>query len=51
MHYLSGALTPRFPVVLLAVLLVLLLLTALLLVHAHLGGMPALAQSTEGILD
>jgi hypothetical protein len=49
MNYLSGALAPRYLVVLLAILLV--LLTVLLLAHAHLGGIPALVQSTEGILD
>jgi hypothetical protein len=50
MHYLSGALTPRFLVVLLAVLVVLLLLTVFL-VHAHLGAMPSFVQSTDSILD
>ena len=50
MHSLSGVLAPRYLVILLAVLLVLVLLTVLL-VHTHLGGMPILAQSTEGILD
>ncbi len=49
MHSLSGALASRSLVILLAVLLV--LLTVLLLVHAHLGGMPMLAQSTEAILQ
>jgi hypothetical protein len=51
MHSLSGALTPRFLVVLLAVLVVLMLLTVLFLVHMHLGGTPMFVQSTEGILD
>jgi hypothetical protein len=51
MHSLSGALAPRYLVVLLAVLLVLVLLTVLFLVHTHLGAMPSFAQSTEGILD
>ena len=49
MNYLSGALNPRFLVVLLAVLLV--LLTVLFLLHAHVGGIPTLVQSTESILD
>ena len=49
MQFLLGALAPRYLVILLAVLLV--LLTVLFLVHAHLGGMPMLAQSTESILD
>jgi hypothetical protein len=49
MYQLSGALAPRFFAVILALLL--LLLIVLLLVHAHLGGMPALVQSTESILD
>jgi len=51
MHSLSGALASRYLVILLAVLLVFVLLTVLFLVHAHLGSMPMLAQSTEGILD
>jgi hypothetical protein len=51
MHSLSGVLAPRYLIILLAVLLVLVLLTILFLVHAHLGGMPMLAQSTESILD
>ena len=51
MHSLSGALAPSYLVILLAVLLVLVLLTVLFLVHAHLGGLPMLAQSTESILD
>lgn len=50
MNHLSVALAPRYLVVLLAVFLALLLLT-IFLVHAHLGGMPTLVQSTEGILD
>ena len=49
MNYLSGAIAPRYLVVLLAILLV--LLTVLMLVHAHLGGIPTLVQSTESILD
>jgi hypothetical protein len=51
MHSLAGALASRYLVILLAVLLVLVLLTVLFLVHAHPGGMPMLAQSTESILD
>jgi hypothetical protein len=51
MQFLSGALTPRFLVVLLAVLVVLMLLTILFLPHMHLGGTHMLVQSTEGILD
>jgi hypothetical protein len=51
MPSLSGALASRSLVILLAVLLVLVLLTVLFLVHAHLGGMPILAQSTEAILQ
>ncbi len=47
MNHASGALTPRF----LAILPVLLLMTILFLLHAHLGGTPTLAQSTESILD
>lgn len=49
MNYLSGALTPRLLVVLVALLL--LLLTVLVLVHAHTGAAPALVQSTEAILE
>jgi hypothetical protein len=49
MNYLSGAIAPRYLVVLLAILLVLLIV--LLLVHAHLGGIPTLVQSTEVILQ
>jgi len=41
----------RYLAILLAVLLMLVLLTVLFLVHAHLGGMPMLAQSTETILE
>jgi len=51
MHYLSVVLAPRFLVVLLAVLFLLLLMVALFLVQAHLGGTPALVQSTEAILQ
>jgi 1,4-dihydroxy-2-naphthoate octaprenyltransferase len=51
MHSLSGALASRYLVILLSVLLVLVLLTVLFLIHAHLGGMPMLAQSTEAILQ
>jgi 1,4-dihydroxy-2-naphthoate octaprenyltransferase len=51
MHSLSGALASRYLVILLAVFLVLVLLTVLFLIHAHLGGMPMLAQSTEAILQ
>jgi hypothetical protein len=49
MYHLSVTLNPRLLAVLLAILL--LLLTVLFLVHAHLGGMPALVQSTEAILQ
>lgn len=51
MHFLSSALTPRFLVVLLAVLLVLMLLTTLFLLHMHTGAMHMFVQSTESILD
>ena len=51
MYSLSGALTPRFLVVLLAVLLVLMLLTVFFLLHMHTGATHMLVQSTEGILD
>ena len=51
MPSLSDALASRSLVILLAVLLVLVLLTVLFLVHAHLGGMPMLAQSTEAIVQ
>ncbi len=51
MYTVSSALTPRFLVVLFAVILVLALLTILLLVQAHLGAMPSLVQSTEAILQ
>ena len=51
MHSLSGVLASRSLVILLAVLLVLVLLTVLVLVHAHLGGMPMLAQSTAALLE
>ena len=51
MHSLSGALTPRFLVVLLAVLVVLMLLTVLILPHMHLGVPHMLVQSTDSILD
>ncbi len=51
MLFLSSALTPRFLVVLLAVLVVLILLTVLFLPHMHLGGTPMLVQSTDSILD
>ncbi len=51
MHSLSGALASRYLAILLAVLLMLVLLTVLFLVHARLGGMPMLAQSTETILE
>lgn len=49
MYHLSGILNTRLLAVLLAVLF--LLLTVLLLVHAHPGGMPTLVQSTEAILQ
>jgi hypothetical protein len=51
MQFLSNALTPRFLIVLLAVLVVLMLLTVLILPHMHLGVPHMLVQSTEGILD
>jgi len=51
MNHLSVALAPRFLGVLLAVLLALLLLTALVLVRAHVGAAPTLAGSTEAILE
>ena len=51
MQFLSSAYTPRFLVVLSAVLVVLMLLTILFLPHVHLGGMPMLVQSTDSILD
>ena len=51
MHSLSIALTPRFLIILLAVLVVLMLLTVLFLPHMHLGETLMLVQSTEGILD
>jgi hypothetical protein len=50
MNRLSVGLAPRYLVVLLVILLTLLLLTVFL-VHAHLGGMPSLVQSTDSILD
>jgi hypothetical protein len=49
MYHLSVALAPRFLIIFLAFLLVLFIV--FLLVHSHLGGMPALVQSTESILD
>ena len=51
MHSLSSALPPRFLVIPLTVLVVLMLLTVLFLVHMHLGGLPTFAQSTDSILD
>jgi hypothetical protein len=51
MHSLSSTFTPRFLVVLLAVLVVLMLLTVLFLLHMHLGGTHMFVQSTESILD
>ena len=51
MQFLSSALTPRFLIVLLAVLVVLMLLTILFLPHMHLGVPHILVQSTESILD
>jgi hypothetical protein len=51
MHFLASALAPRYLIVLLAILLVLLLLTALFLVNTHLGGIPGFVLSTDSILD
>lgn len=51
MHSLSGILSTRFLIVLLAVLVILMLLTVLFLPHMHLGTTPMFVQSTEGILD
>ena len=48
---LSHALSPRFLLVLLAVGFVLLLLVVLLLLHAHLGGIPVLAQETTAVVN
>jgi hypothetical protein len=51
MIHLSHALSARFLLVLLAVCFVLLLLVALLLGHAHLGGMPVLAQEAMTVVN
>jgi hypothetical protein len=51
MQFLSSAYTPRFLVVLSAVLVVLMLLTILFLLSMHLGGTHMLVQSTDSILD
>lgn len=51
MYSLSGALTPRLLVVLLAVLGMLMLLTVLLLLYMHGGTTHLFVQSTESILD
>jgi hypothetical protein len=51
MHSLSGALTPRLLVVLVAVLVVLMILTVLFLLHMHVGTTPMFVQSTDNILD
>ncbi len=51
MHSLSGALTPRLLIVLVAVLVVLRLLTVLFLLHMHVGTTPMFVQSTDSILD
>ena len=51
MNSFSIALSPRARVVILALLLTLLLLTAFFLGHAPLGGMHTFAQSTDSILD
>jgi len=51
MIHLSHALSARFLLVLLAVCFVLVLLVVLLLGHAHLGGVPVLAQSSMAVVD
>jgi hypothetical protein len=51
MIHLSHALSARFLLVLLAVCFVLLLLVALLLGHAHLGGIPVLAQEAMTVVN
>ena len=51
MIHLSDALSTRFLLVLVAVCFVLLLLVVLLLGHAHLGGMPVLAQDTSAVVN
>ena len=51
MNYLSITFTPRVLVVMLAVLLALLLLTAFFLGHAHVSVIHTFAQSTDSILD
>ena len=51
MIYRSHALSARFLLVLLAVCFVLLLLAVLFLGHAHLGGMPVLAQETAAVIN
>jgi hypothetical protein len=51
MIHLSNALSPRFLLVLFAVLFVLLLITVLFLGYVHQGGIPTLAQSTMAVVD
>jgi len=51
MIYRSPALSARFLLVLLAVCFVLLVLAVLLLLHAHLGGMPVLAGDTMAVVN
>jgi len=51
MIYRSYALSARFLLVLLAVCFVLLLLVVPLLGHAHLGGVPVLAQDTMAVVN
>jgi len=48
---LSTALSARYLLVLLTVCFVLLVLVVLLLGHAHLGGIPVLAESTMGVIN
>ncbi len=48
---LSHALSARFLLVLVAVCFVLLVLVVLLLLHAHLGGMPVLAQDPVSVVN
>jgi len=51
MIHLTTALSARLLLVLLAGGLVLLLLVVLLVGHAHLGGMPVLAQETAAVVN
>jgi len=51
MTHLSHVLSARLLLVLLAVCFVLLLLVVLLLGHAHLGGMPVLAQDSMAVVN